>query len=75
MLGTNECEHGVPNSEPCKECDSITSSSVQEIIVARIIYDLCGRSGGDDWFELLDKDIQAEIIETCVGIVSEYMEG
>lgn len=37
--------------------------------VDKIIKDLCGRSGGDHWFEQCDEEIQEEIRHTWVDII------
>lgn len=43
-----------------------------EKIVDEIIKDLCGRSGGDHFFESCDEEIQEEIRETWIEIVKSH---
>jgi hypothetical protein len=39
-------------------------------IADKIRHDICGRSGGDHWFEGCDKDIQQEILDAWEVIIA-----
>lgn len=43
-----------------------------KLIADNIIDDMCGRSGGDHWFESCDKEIQKEIRNEWADIIYNF---
>jgi hypothetical protein len=52
----------------------MTLEQLKQRIAARIIDDLCGRSGGDHWFEGCDPEIQDEIRSAWADIIETEIE-
>lgn len=55
---------------PCPDCKpkDALREEVRET-AKKIASDICGRRGGDAWFESIDNEIQDEIIEKWSGII------